>query len=95
MIAPYLSFWIYSLTPHPQNAYVTELGVDPSPLMAVDLMHDFELGVGRATTLHILRLLLAEGNGRIEEFDARSVLYALAKPFPDDVQLSASPNVWQ
>jgi len=57
-----------------QNAYSTELGIDPSPLMAVDLMHDYELGVGRAGIMHGVRLLLAEGDGLIQEFDARSVL---------------------
>jgi len=62
-----------------QNAYVTELGLDPSPLQAVDLMHDFELGVGKAVIMYILRLLQAVADGVIEEFDTRSVLPKLAK----------------
>ena len=62
-----------------QNAYSTELGIDPSPLMAVDLMHDYELGVGKAGITHGVRLLLAEGDGLIQEFDARSVLLMAGK----------------
>lgn len=41
--------------------------------MAVDLMHDVELGVNKAIIMHVLRLLLAVGEGAIEVFDARSV----------------------
>lgn len=55
-----------------QNAYFTELGIDPCPLMAVDLMHDAELGFGKGIIMHGLRLLVVED--MIEEFDARSVL---------------------
>jgi hypothetical protein len=40
--------------------------------MAVDLMHDVELGVGKAVVLHILRLLVVECV--IEKFDERLVL---------------------
>jgi len=43
-------------------------------------MHDFELGVGKAVIMHILRLFLAVAEGVIEEFDTRSVLPKLAKP---------------
>jgi hypothetical protein len=57
-----------------QNAYSTELDLDPSPLMAVDIMHDVELGFGKGTIMHICRLCLAEGGGVIEEFDARLVI---------------------
>jgi len=54
--------------------------VDPSLLMAVDLMHDVELGVAKAILMHILRLLLAEHGNLIEEFDAQSVLSHAAGP---------------
>jgi hypothetical protein len=56
-----------------QNAYYTELGVDPSPLMAVDLMHDVELGLERQLLLHHLRIFHAVGKGTVQDFDARSV----------------------
>ena len=48
--------------------------------MAVDLMHDVELGVGKAIVMHVLRLLLAQGQGVIEKFDAQSVLSSVVKP---------------
>jgi hypothetical protein len=56
-----------------QNAYYTELGLDPSSLMAVDLMHDVELGDEKAILLHTLRILHAIGGGTVQDFDARSV----------------------
>lgn len=68
------------MTPLLQNAYFTELNVDPSALMAVDLMHDVELGVGKAIVMHVLWLLLAQGQGVIEKFDAWSVLSSVVKP---------------
>lgn len=48
--------------------------------MAVDLMHNVELGVGKAIVMHVLRLLLAQGQGVIEKFDAWSVLSSVVKP---------------
>ena len=66
-----LSSWIY--LPLSQNAYFEELSLNPSLLMAVDLMHNIELGINKAIITHILWLLLAVGEGVIKEFDARSV----------------------
>lgn len=48
--------------------------------MVIDIMHDVELGVNKAIILHVLRLLLAAGNGLVEEFDVRSVPTSLVKP---------------
>ena len=59
------------LTPYWQNVFFTELGVDPTLLMAVDLMHDLELGVTKVIIIHILRLLQAEGQSTIDEFDVQ------------------------
>ena len=42
--------------------------------MAVDLMHDAELGFCKGIIFHALRLLAAEGGGVTKEFNARSVL---------------------
>ena len=61
------------LTRSLQNAYYTELGLDPCPLMVPDLMHDVELGLERHKQLHDLRILHAVGKGAVQEFDARSV----------------------
>ena len=62
-----------SLTTPLQNAYYTELGLDPCPLMVPDLMHDTELGLERHKQLHDLRILHAVGKGAVQKFDARSV----------------------
>ena len=79
-----------------QNAYHTELGLDPCPLMVPDLMHDYELGIERHTLLHNLRIFHAAGKGIIQEFDARSVLSKVeACCFSDRLQLSSSSNVWR
>jgi hypothetical protein len=56
-----------------QNAYYTELGLDPSPLMAVDLMHDVELGLKKQVLLHMLRIFHTVGKGTVQDFDTRSV----------------------
>ena len=39
--------------------------------MAVDLMHDVELGLEKQVLLHHLRIFNAAGKGTVEEFDAR------------------------
>ena len=49
--------------------------------MAVDLMHDFELGFGKAIIMHVLRLFLAEADNLVQEFDARSVLLMLVEHY--------------
>ena len=41
--------------------------------MAVDPLHDDELGFGRDLVLHLIRLLHTSGGGAIQEFDARYV----------------------
>ena len=39
--------------------------------MAVDIMHDSELGFGKDTVLHLIRLLYVLGEGSVQMFDAR------------------------
>jgi len=39
--------------------------------MAVDNMHDDELGFGRDTIHHFIRLLYVLGGGAVQKFDAR------------------------
>ena len=39
--------------------------------MAVDVMHDDELGFGKDIILHLIRLLHVLGGGTIQMFDAR------------------------
>ena len=56
-----------------QNAYHTKLGLDPSPLQAVNTMHDIELSLERQVFLHELRIFHVVGKDTVQEFDARSV----------------------
>jgi hypothetical protein len=39
--------------------------------MAVDVLHDDELGFGKDIGLHLLRLLHVLGGGAVQTFDAR------------------------
>jgi hypothetical protein len=40
-------------------------------MFVVDLLHEFELGVWKATFTHLLRVLYAEGQDRIQTLNAR------------------------
>ncbi|KAI5896073.1 uncharacterized protein SCHCODRAFT_02492911 [Schizophyllum commune H4-8] len=46
-------------------------GMNYFSLFVVDLMHEFELGVWKATFIHLLRLLQAHGHGAVEELNRR------------------------
>ncbi|KAF9470994.1 hypothetical protein BDN70DRAFT_820597 [Pholiota conissans] len=59
------------------NAFVARLGkkFDPSKMLVVDLLHEFELGVWKQLFTHLIRLLYAAGKGSDElvtELNARS-----------------------
>lgn len=62
-----------------QNAFVERLGKDkfnPSNMLVVDLLHEFELGVWKTLFSHLIRLLYAAGNGSdklVVELDKRCV----------------------
>jgi hypothetical protein len=53
------------LIPASQNAFVERLGssFNPSNMLVVDLMHEFELGVWKMFFTHLIRLLYAAGDG--------------------------------
>ena len=53
-----------------QNAYYTELGANPADLMPPDILHDWELGVGKNVSTHIFRVFYPIGGGAINLFDA-------------------------
>lgn len=40
-------------------------------LMAVDLMHEVELGVWRQLLEHLIRILHSKGSASVQEFDSR------------------------
>jgi hypothetical protein len=52
---------------------LSPMGFDPYPMFVVDLMHEFELGVWKATFIHILRVLnaAAPGGKLLAEFNQR------------------------
>lgn len=56
----------------PQNAYYTELGANPAPLMPVDPLHDWEIGVGRNVCAQTIRIFHTI-TGAVNLFDARYV----------------------
>ncbi|KAK7437003.1 hypothetical protein VKT23_006712 [Stygiomarasmius scandens] len=59
------------------NAFVERLGhldFDPCQMLAVDLLHEFELGVWKAFFTHLIRLLYAQGPAgaqKVQELDQR------------------------
>lgn len=46
-------------------------GLDIYPLLTVDLLHEFELGVWKSLLIHILRILAAHSTEAVNEFDRR------------------------
>ena len=40
-------------------------------MFTVDLLHEFELGVWKATFTHLLQILYAHGDGKIQELNKR------------------------
>lgn len=59
-----------------QNAFsqkLSPLGFNLFPMLVVDLMHEFELGVWKAFFIHLLRILNAMGKDLVNELDRRCV----------------------
>jgi hypothetical protein len=59
-----------------ENAFAERLGrfgFTPYPMLVVDLMHEFELGVWKATFIHVIRVLYAAspGGGAVAELNRR------------------------
>jgi hypothetical protein len=55
-----------------QNAFsdrLAPLGFNFFPMLVVDLMHEFELGVWKALFIHLLRILESQGGELIAELD--------------------------
>jgi hypothetical protein len=42
-------------------------------MLTVDLMHEFELGIGKALLIHLIRILSAADKGLINELDRRCI----------------------
>ena len=59
---------------HVQNAFSTRLsehGFNFYPMLIVDLLHEFELGVWKAVLTHLIRILYAKGRDKIQTFNKR------------------------
>jgi hypothetical protein len=52
-------------------------------MFVVDLLHEFELGVWKATFIHLLRILYAAGGNAIQELNQRQFLSSRSA-FPAD-----------
>ena len=60
-----------------QNAFserLSKYGFDFHSMFVVDLLHEFELGVWKATFTHLLRILYAQGGDGIQTLNKRLVL---------------------
>lgn len=59
---------------HDQSAFSARLskyGFNFFPMLVVDLLHEFELGVWKAVLTHLLRILYANGSNSIQDFNKR------------------------
>lgn len=59
-----------------QNAFLeclSKYGLEFHSLFVVDLMHEFELGVWKATFTHLLQILYAQGGDSIQTLNKRSL----------------------
>ena len=52
-------------------------------MFVVDLLHEFELGVWKATFIHLLRILYAVGGNAIQELNKRPSLLSRSVASPD------------
>jgi hypothetical protein len=48
-------------------------GLDHYRMLAIDFMHEFELGVWRSVIQHTIRILFVQGEEVVREFDRRWV----------------------
>ncbi|TFK83647.1 hypothetical protein K466DRAFT_577621 [Polyporus arcularius HHB13444] len=65
-------------------------GLNVYALLVPDLMHEFELGVWKATFTHLVRVLIAAGGHRIQEMDKR---FAAMPTFGRDTIRRLGPNI--
>jgi hypothetical protein len=64
------------MNPGSQNAFgekLGEFGLNPHVMLVVDLMHEFELGIWKATFIHLIRILhaAAPAGQLVTELDRR------------------------
>ncbi len=84
-----------------QNAFSTRLhrfGFEMSNMLVVDQLHEFELGVWKATFQHLVRILEAAGSDLVLQLNERyeGILDEpahKADDFPDSVKYLLTPGV--
>jgi hypothetical protein len=56
-----------------QNAFskLAKFGFNLYVMLVVDFMHEFELGVWKSLFTHLVRILIAHGNGAVQNLDRR------------------------
>jgi hypothetical protein len=75
-----LFLWNPNTDYHCQNAFSERLGphgVDYHALFVVDLLHEFELGVWKATFTHLIRILYAYGGDTVTLLNERYFYYSM------------------
>jgi hypothetical protein len=68
-----------------QNAFsirLAEFGFNLFPMLVVDLMHEFELGVWKALFIHLLRILTTTNAALVNEMDHRYASLLLVYNYP-------------
>ena len=53
---------------------LSEYGFDVYPMLVVDLLHEFELGIWKAVFTHLLRILYTQGHDTIQTLNRRQVI---------------------
>jgi hypothetical protein len=93
---------VQTLTPL-QNAFskkLAPLGFNLYPMLVIDILHDFELGIWKALFIHLLRILNAADKTLVDELDRRYVAlyHGVAAAFANvgcvPVKVSADTYFW-
>jgi hypothetical protein len=87
-----------------QNSFASKLGktgLDVFSLFVVDLMHEYELGVGKSLFLHLLRIVEAHGADKTTGEDLLTRVDTRQRTFlplcilhANFVQISTSSEFW-
>lgn len=68
-------------------------------MLTVDLLHEYELGLWRDVSAHIVRILEFLGADKVQIFDERYVMQTRRRPMcspnSNSYQFSASSCVWR
>jgi hypothetical protein len=68
---PFLFSFLFLYIQNAFSEHLEKYRLNFHSLFVVDLMHEFELGVWKATFTHLLRILYAQGGDSIQELNKR------------------------